>query len=72
MPVCHCETTPTGTVGWYEPVEALTEQSVFNEKMNETLVDEANAFIENEVQKLIAKIEMTDKEITALKDSIRD
>jgi uncharacterized protein (UPF0335 family) len=40
--------------------------------MNESLVEEANAFIENEVQKLIAKIEIVDKEITVLKDNMKD
>ena len=70
---CLSEKTLNGTVSHVGySVEALTEQSVFNGKYYEMLLDDANSFIEKEVQSLISKISTIDNEITLLKDVLKD
>ena len=45
---------------------------MFNGKYYEMLLDDANSFIEKEVQSLISKISTIDNEITLLKDVLKD
>lgn len=45
---------------------------MFNEKAQEVLLEDANAFIEKEVQSLVSRISAIEGELSILKDSLKD
>lgn len=58
------------TIEW--SYEALTKESVFNEKSQVVLLEDANSFIEKQVQDLISRISALDGEINTLNQSLRE